>query len=168
MTVLRTEGSLSVGGRLSVISSAEIPLSPDRDPRQKWALIGGSAGFGLPLCLLIGLGLIRRRYDFSDETEWDIGLAAPLLGVLPDLRESDTAERRSAAARCVHQIRVLLGAWSGRRRSSVYLVTSTTAKEGKTSLTMSLGLSFAASGARTLVIDCDLVGISPMHWTPGS
>src|SRR5439155_16963964 len=125
MTVLRTEGSLSVGGRLSVISSAEIPLSPDRDPRQKWGAIGGTAGLCLPLCLIVGLGLMRRRYDFSDETEWDIGLAAPLLGVLPDLRESDTAERRAAAARCVHQIRELLRAWTGRRRSSMYLVTST-------------------------------------------
>src|SRR6185295_9306504 len=76
----------------------------------------------------------------------------------PDLRESDSVEHRAAAARCIHQIRVLLRAWSAGRKSSVYLVTSTTAKEGKTSLTMSLGLSFAASGARTLVIDCDLVG----------
>jgi Mrp family chromosome partitioning ATPase len=39
----------------------------------------------------------------------------------------------------------------------VYLITSTTPGEGKTSIAVSLGLSFAATGSRTLVIDCDLV-----------
>jgi Mrp family chromosome partitioning ATPase len=39
-----------------------------------------------------------------------------------------------------------------------YLMTSSCAGEGKTSLTMSLGLSFAASGSKTLVVDCDMVG----------
>jgi Mrp family chromosome partitioning ATPase len=38
------------------------------------------------------------------------------------------------------------------------MITSACSGEGKTSLAVSLGLSFAASGARTLLIDCDLVG----------
>jgi Mrp family chromosome partitioning ATPase len=39
-----------------------------------------------------------------------------------------------------------------------YLVSSASPQEGKTSLCLALGLSFTASGARTLVIDADLVG----------
>jgi Mrp family chromosome partitioning ATPase len=39
-----------------------------------------------------------------------------------------------------------------------YLVSSASPGEGKTSLTMALGLSFAASQMRTLVIDGDIVG----------
>ena len=42
--------------------------------------------------------------------------------------------------------------------ATVYLLTSATPGEGKTSFAVSLGLSFAASGSRTLVIDCDLIG----------
>ena len=74
---------------------------------------------------------------------------APLLGILPDLKNVSDEEQLSAAARCIHQMRVLLRTLANGRPSSIYLITSSTAKEGKTSLTMSLGLSFAASGLRT-------------------
>jgi capsular exopolysaccharide synthesis family protein len=46
---------------------------------------------------------------------------------------------------------------SGEERN-VFAVTSASPGDGKTSLTLALGLSFAASGSRTLLIDCDLVG----------
>jgi capsular exopolysaccharide synthesis family protein len=49
------------------------------------------------------------------------------------------------------------GGGSGTERR-VYMITSASAGDGKTSLTMALGLSFAASGSRTLVVDCDMVG----------
>jgi capsular exopolysaccharide synthesis family protein len=39
-----------------------------------------------------------------------------------------------------------------------FAVTSASSGDGKTSLTLALGLSFAASGSRTLLIDSDLVG----------
>ena len=42
--------------------------------------------------------------------------------------------------------------------SNVFAITSASPGDGKTSLTLALGLSFAASGSRTLLIDCDLVG----------
>jgi len=40
----------------------------------------------------------------------------------------------------------------------VFSVTSAAPGDGKTSLTLALGLSYAACGTRTLLIDCDLVG----------
>src|SRR5207248_4165295 len=40
----------------------------------------------------------------------------------------------------------------------VFAVTSAAPGDGKTSLTLALGLSYAACGTRTLLIDCDLVG----------
>src|SRR5258708_17517318 len=47
---------------------------------------------------------------------------------------------------------------AGGPERKVYMITSASAGDGKTSLTMALGLSFAASGSRTLVIDSDMVG----------
>jgi capsular exopolysaccharide synthesis family protein len=44
-----------------------------------------------------------------------------------------------------------------------FMVTSASTGDGKTSLTMALGLSFAASGSKTLVIDCDMVGQGLTH-----
>jgi capsular exopolysaccharide synthesis family protein len=43
------------------------------------------------------------------------------------------------------------------------MVTSASTGDGKTSLTMALGLSFAASGSKTLVIDCDMIGQGLTH-----
>ena len=80
-----------------------------------------------------------------------------MLGILPNLHRSD-ASRRAAAAHAVHQIRVMLQARAASRRSSVYLITSSTSGEGKTSFAVSLALSSAACGMRTLLIDADIVG----------
>jgi Mrp family chromosome partitioning ATPase len=58
------------------------------------------------------------------------------------------------AARAVHQLRVRLQPPAA-SASRIYLITSPTAGDGKTGVTLSLGLSFAAAGYRTLVIDGD-------------
>jgi capsular exopolysaccharide synthesis family protein len=58
----------------------------------------------------------------------------------------------------VHQIRTMLQINGASTEQSVFAVTSAAPGDGKTSLTLALGLSFAACGSRTLLIDCDLIG----------
>jgi capsular exopolysaccharide synthesis family protein len=69
----------------------------------------------------------------------------------------------------VHQIRTMLQingsslgvashAADDERDRRVFAVTSANPGDGKTSLTLALGLSYAACGTRTLLVDCDLVG----------
>ena len=153
-----------MGGRLTVVNAGEIPLSPSRDLRIKLAAAGALAGASLPVLLVSLLAFIFPRYRFAEETVADIAGNAPLLGVLPTLTDSqheldvDDAMFAAGAAQRVHQIRVMLQVGHAPERCASYLVTSATAGEGKTTLTMAMGLSFAASGMRTLVIDCDLVG----------
>jgi capsular exopolysaccharide synthesis family protein len=67
------------------------------------------------------------------------------------------------AAHCIHQIRIMLQVGPNPDRRRVFMVTSTATGDGKTSLTMALGLSFAASGSKTLVVDCDMVGQGLTH-----
>ena len=81
-----------------------------------------------------------------------------LLGILPNLPDRLTDPAQAAtAAHCVHQIRTMLQINAGEDRN-VFAITSASPGDGKTSLTLALGLSFAASGSRTLLIDGDLVG----------
>lgn len=143
-------------GSISISPPQVPPATPDNGPRTKLMLALGFAGFWLPVALVGLWGLIDRRYRYSDEAASE-SQHAPLLGILPRLPSdlSDT-EQASAAAHCVHQIRALLQL--GRRRQGVYAVTSSNPGDGKTSLTLSLGFSFAASGSRTLLIDLDLIG----------
>jgi Mrp family chromosome partitioning ATPase/uncharacterized protein involved in exopolysaccharide biosynthesis len=157
ITALRAEAAL--GGRLNIISTGEIPLSPNRDPRLKMAGAVGLLGAGLPAALLVLLPLVRPRYRYHDEAEADIASRIPLLGILPTLKRFDPhSDETAGAAQSLHHMRVTLAAQAERDDCCTYLVTSATSGEGKTSLTMSLGLSFAACQTRTLVIDGDLVG----------
>jgi len=147
----------SVGGRINVISAGEVPVIPYADSRVKYAGVGGVGGASLLVGLLVLAGLIGGTYRFSDDAEDDSAGAVPLLGILPMLSENrEELEKRADAAHCIHQIRAILQ--MRRPGQSVYMVTSATAGEGKTSLCASLAFAFAASGARTLLIDADLVG----------
>jgi polysaccharide biosynthesis transport protein len=102
--------------------------------------------------------LMNPRVRFSDETSHEVS-GLTLLGILPDLpdRLSDP-EQASIAAHCVHQIRTMLQINNHTHDRRVFAVTSAAPGDGKTSLTLALGLSYAACGTRTLLIDCDVVG----------
>ena len=135
---------------------------PDKDRRPLFAAAGFLGGAGLPIGLLMLFGLLDSRYRYSDETAGGPATSGlNLLGILPNLpdRLSDP-EQAAIAAHCVHQIRTMLQinhAADGRERR-VFAVTSASPGDGKTSLTLALGLSYAACGTRTLLIDCDLIG----------
>lgn len=145
-------------GRIRVRSEGFTPAFPSVDRRKSYAAAGLALGGGLPVALMMLLGLVDRRLRYSDDTGQD-GIGAPLLGILPILPpDVKDEERRAMAAHCVHNIRVLLQLSAEAGGAKTYCVTSPTSGDGKTSLTLSLGLSFAASGARTVLVDFDTVG----------
>lgn len=133
-----------------------LPKAPAFDRRKKVGAIGFLLGGALPFGLLMLYGLIDRRFRYSDQAG-DDGVGLPLLGILPELpTDLSNPEEATAAAHCVHQMRTMLQISGGSRK--VYAITSATSGDGKTCLTLSLGLSFAASGSKTLLIDFDFVG----------
>jgi Mrp family chromosome partitioning ATPase/uncharacterized protein involved in exopolysaccharide biosynthesis len=152
---------LALGDRLEITSRGQVPLAPIRDTRKRFAAAGGLVGMLLPAGLVALFGVFNRRYRFSDEAcdDLSLGRKLPLLGVLPILpRHLTDGELATDAAQCVHQIRAMLQNKIQGNGSRVYLVSSSSPGEGKTSLCVSLGLSFGAAGSRTLLIDADLVG----------
>ena len=142
-----------------VIDEASSP-SMAGDKRIAFGGLGLMAGAGLPVCLLLLASLMNPRFRFSDEATGQANnTGLTLLGILPDLpdRLSDP-EQASIAAHCVHQIRTMLQINTGLDDRRVFAITSAAPGDGKTSLTLALGLSYAACGTRTLLIDCDLIG----------
>jgi len=156
LDALATEASF--GSRLTIISSGEKPLTALLDNRAKLGAAGALAGIALPIGLLILRGTHRRRYRFADEVAADLTGRVPFVAVLPGLAVAPNAPAGTlgmAAARSIHDLRVRLQPVTP-GSSRTYLITSTAAGEGKTVLTVALGISFAAAGFRTLVVDCDL------------
>lgn len=150
-------------GRLNVLSYGDRPVSPSQDKRKQAGALGFVGGGAVPIILLLLVGLLDQRYRYSDEPTSDVS-GVPLLGILPNLPDLLTdPEQAAIAAHCVHQIRTMLQLGSHVEERRVFAVTSASPGDGKTSLTLALGLSFAASGSRTLLIDCDLVGGGLTH-----
>lgn len=157
-TESKVESMSGVSGRISVAGPATLPRTPSSDRRIKMAAAGFVVGGGAPVALMLGLGLISRRVRYSDDSILDAANSR-VIGVLPDLGKSITdREMAAASAFAVHQIRSQLQILFGRERSTVFGVTSPAPGDGKTSMIIALGLSYAESGDRTLLIDLDLIG----------
>ena len=104
------------------------------------------------------VSVLDGRFRYSDEANTDLG-GIPLLGILPNLPDLLTDPSQAAtAAHCVHQIRTILQITGHNTEKRVFTITSGSPGDGKTSLTLALGLSFAASGSRTLLVDGDMIG----------
>lgn len=153
---LKLQGIL--GGKLQIVSRGAIPALPVMDPRPKAALAGAAGASALPITAMVLLGIVRRRHWRPDEPELH-SRGVRLLGAIPLLPTGNADPQRAALyAYCNHQIRIMLQVLRTRDQPAVYLVTSPCAGDGKTRLTQMLGASFAQSGSKTLVIDCDMIG----------
>jgi len=144
---------------LRVITYGSNPAPFYKDNRPAWCMLGAIAGMFIPF---IGMGTIAlrdKRYRYSDETNKTEQGLPPLLGILPLIPvQMPDPEQAAVVAHSIHQIRVTLQIGHGTSKPATYMVTSGSAGDGKTSLTVALGMSFASSGARTLLIDGDMVG----------
>lgn len=145
------------GGRVAIAQRGDLPTEA-HDQRKIMAAAGGAFGFGAGFGLVFLLGFFDRGYRYIDEVERG-DLSAPLLGTLPDLNVRHP-EHDEMAALSVHHLRnmLVLGEGRGAKGCRVFTMTSAAAGDGKTSLTLALGMSFAVSGNRTLMMDADLVG----------
>ncbi len=151
---LRTESKAA--GRVEIVSWGDRPTRL-KDTRIQFALMFGMTGFGAGIGVFVLIGLVDRRMRNLDDAR--LAARLPLLGILPELpQDLSDPDQASLAAHCVHQIRTLLQI--GRRGEDrwSYAVTSPAAGTGKTSLTLALGVSFAAASSRVLMVDCDIIG----------
>lgn len=150
-----------VNDRVQVNNYASVPDKPSNlGKRHKLAAVGGLGGLSLGFGFVILIGLFDRRLRHAEDTQGSDLPNRRMLGVLPTLPENlGDPEQAEVAALSVHHIRTLLQLRKTEaNRGRVFSVTSPSAGSGKSSLTVALGLSFATSHAKTLIIDCDIVG----------
>ena len=152
--ILKAESAMPK--RFEVVSVGEFAV-PIQDMRIKVA--GASAGAAglLALALMLVSGLIRRRYNFCAELTEDFSPRTPFVAAIPELGSGVHPRGSEDAAQCIHHLREAI-----KQSGKVYAFTSAGVGEGRSSVVLSLALSLSATGARTLVIDADLLsqGIS--------
>lgn len=145
-------------GRVESLSKAARPLSAYRDTRYSLAGVGSFGGVVVGFGSVLLIGLINRRLNRPDDADGGLHNFA-MLGVLPTLPDDlADAEQAALASHCVHLIRTRLQIETQDIARPVFAVTSPVSGTGKTSLTLALGVSFAAARLKTLLVDCDLVG----------
>jgi Mrp family chromosome partitioning ATPase/uncharacterized protein involved in exopolysaccharide biosynthesis len=150
--------NLNGNQQMKVISAPVLSDDPSTDRRKAFGVLGFFGGAALPMIVVLLVGVIDNRFRYSDEANTDMG-GVPLLGILPNLPDLLTDPTQAAtAAHCVHQIRTILQITGQSTERRVFTLTSASPGDGKTSLTLALGLSFSASGSRTLLVDGDLIG----------
>ncbi len=151
LDALRTEAT--AGSRLSIVSGGEKPMTAAIDNRHKMTAAGLFVGMMCPLSAMVLIGAVRYRYRFGDDLAGDLHGKAGMVAVLP--RMTVDSHLGPASANCIHALRVRLQPTeTGKPR--VYLVTSSATGDGKSSIAISLGLSFMAAGYRTLLVDADI------------
>ncbi|WP_432797419.1 exopolysaccharide transport family protein [Poriferisphaera sp. WC338] len=149
-----------VSSKISILNSGQYPFEPSNfDKRVKFAVAGSVAGMGFGIGIVLLIGMADRRLRHADDAQAGFK-DVRMLGILPTLpTELNDPEQGAIAAHAVHHIRTLmqLQAKADPDSGVVYSVTGPAAGSGKTSMSIALGLSFAATGAKTLLIDCDLI-----------
>ncbi len=155
---LEMEGVQAREKRIRVVDRGNRPTAPSKDRRRKLAFLGFAGGLAASFGFFFLLGTVdRRAYSTTQIRNERTGRRC--LGVLPDLERGRLdPEACAVAAHCVHQIRNQVELLRDANRSMVLAVTSPYQGDGKTSIVMALGWSYAAAGNRTLIVDCDLVG----------
>ena len=147
--------------RVRVMQFANDPSEPSNSgKRLQMALLGMIVGGSVGVSLVAAVGLLDSRLRHAADAANSLR-DARMLGVLPSLPDQlNDPEQAERAAHSVNHIRTLLQISSrgvnAKRR--VFAVTGPAAGSGKSSLTIALGLSYAASGQKTLMVDGDLIG----------
>jgi tyrosine-protein kinase Etk/Wzc len=163
------EARIAQAATISNIKIVDPAITPDRPikPQKKKNVI-----LGLLVSLMVAVGL-AFFHDYMDDTIKDGEeakrlLGWPLLGIIPFIQtELDEGERsdanliskqkpKSAAAEAFRGLRTSLHFSSTRKQRKVILVTSSFPGEGKTTISANLAEIFSQTGARVLLIGCDL------------
>jgi capsular exopolysaccharide synthesis family protein len=150
-------------GRVDVRAVAVPAYAPMSDKKIP-ALFAGLAGaWVVAIGSFLVLGLLDHK-TFGVAQLKDPRNSLRVLGVLPNMDEvGKNADTVVLASDCVHRLRGRIESRRAPEMGYSIMVSSPFQGDGKTTLAVSLGWSYAESGYKTLLIDADFVGRAMTH-----
>jgi len=148
-----------LSGRIRVVAFGDRPVETYTDRRVALGILGGVGGFLLGFCIVMLWGFCEAKVRHFGDVDARV-LRGGFLGVVPDVTqpwEGDGVAPAATGDFCVHHVRTMLQIRAV-RGPQVVAVTSPSPAAGKTTLTLALGMSYAATGVRTLIVDLDFTG----------
>ena len=142
---------------VSVLDSAVAPLRPTKNTAP--VIILGAIGAALALAIVIAILLDQtdKRFRYPEQATDDLGLF--ILGVVPvvDVKgKRRAAEQAAQVVEAFRTIRMNVRYAADPSKPLTMTITSPGPNDGKSLIASNLALSFAESGARTLLIDGDI------------
>lgn len=142
---------------IRVLDSAVAPLRPTKNTAPMLILGATGAGLALGFMLAILLDRLDKRFRYPEQATDDLGLF--ILGVVPVISSKSRRSAVDQAAQVVESfrsIRMNVRYAADPSRPLAITITSPGPNDGKSLISSNLALSFAESGARTLLIDGDI------------
>ncbi|MEM7526907.1 MAG: polysaccharide biosynthesis tyrosine autokinase [Pseudomonadota bacterium] len=151
----------------TMITRAMTPEVPTHPRKKLIVALGGVLGLLLSAGAVLGRELTLSGYRSASPLEADTGL--PVLAALsrpPSLQPVRLCRHLLRAPHCAFSenlrlLRLTLEQTSSAHQAMSVLVTSTTAREGRSTTALALAASCGRAGHRTLLLDADFYGASP-------
>jgi capsular exopolysaccharide synthesis family protein len=143
-----------------VVSTAQVPTRPSWPPKVFFVSVAALVSTLIGVILAFCLERLDNCFRSSSELESASGL--PNLSLVPAVGNSEklaamiVSKPMSPYTESVRSVWASLYHHRGKRPLKVILVTSSVPGEGKSTFAISLAQAAANSGARTLLVDCDL------------
>ena len=142
---------------VSILDPAVPPLRPTKNTAPVLIFGSAAAAFALGVLLAILLDQLDKRFRYPEQVTDDLGLF--VLGVVPVVESKGKRSKTEQAAQVVEAFRTIrmnVRYAADPQRPLTVTITSPGPNDGKSLISSNLALSFAESGARTLLIDGDI------------
>ncbi len=153
---------LAAINEVKVVDPAISPKLPIKPNMTKNLTLGGLSGLFLGLCCAFVLSILDPTFRTIDEVVGKLNL--PIYGVIPMI--PDFAENsefpvavlvpKAPVVEAFRALRTRLHYVTGREKHKTILVTSSLPGEGKSTISANLGVVLSMTGAKVLLIGCDL------------
>ncbi len=154
---------------INIVDHAIVPARPIRPQVGLYLILGLIAGLGLGVALAFFQEYLDDTIKNADEAKRVMGL--PLLAVIPHISSRETKtngsappidplishrEPKSVVSEAFRALRTSIHFSAINREKKITLLTSSFPGEGKSVVSANLAVIFSQTGARVLIVDCDL------------